>query len=207
MRLLKNLVLSGGHTASLVLILLSAPSAFGQRLSESTGINLFANNCTGCHGLVPVEHAPSEATIRSMPPEHIYEAITTGSMKQNAAKLTDAEKRLLAEFMGGRKLDSEDAGDAKHMPNACPSNPLLHDLKAPSWNGWGDLSNSRFMDAKEAGLTAGKVSRLKLKWAFGFPGATAHVLADSFCRQGFRQQQRWLCVFARCGDRMHSLVL
>ena len=46
-------------------------------------------------------------------------------------------------------------------------------MNAPSWNGWGDLSNTRFQAAKGAGLTAGKVSRLKLKWAFGFPGATA----------------------------------
>ena len=46
-------------------------------------------------------------------------------------------------------------------------------MNAPTWNGWGDLSNTRFQAAKGAGLTAGKVSRLKLKWAFGFPGATA----------------------------------
>ena len=145
-----------------------------QRLSESTGINVFAAHCTQCHGLVPVEHAPTEATIRTMTPERIYEAITTGSMKTNAASLTDDEKRLLAEFIGGRKLDKEDAGDAKNMPNACTSYPPVRDMTAPSWNGWsGDLSNTRSASAKDAGLTAGKVSRLKLKWAFGFPAATA----------------------------------
>lgn len=172
-------------SASLVLMLLSLPPAFAQRLSESTGINLFANNCTACHGLVPVEHAPTEATIRSMPPERIYEAITTGSMKQNASNLTDTEKRLLAEFMGGRKLDLGDIGDAKHMPNACASNPPIRDLKAPSWNGWGDLSNTRFMDAKDSGLSAGKVSRLKLKWAFGFPAATAMYSQTVFAGRVF----------------------
>lgn len=148
-------------------------AAAPQRLSESTGVNLFATHCTQCHGLVPVEHAPSEATIRAMSPEAIYDAITVGSMKSNAANLTDDEKRLLAEFMGGRKLDKGDAGDAKSMPNRCSSNPPVRDLTAPAWNGWGDLSNTRFASARDAGLTAGKVSRLKLKWAFGFPGATA----------------------------------
>ena len=108
-----------------------------------------------------------------MSPERIYEAITTGSMKTNAANLTDDDKRLLAEFMGGRKLDRDDAGDANNMPNACSNRPPVRDLNAPLWNGWGDLSNTRFQGAREAGLTAGKVSRLKLKWAFGFPGATA----------------------------------
>ena len=54
-----------------------------------------------------------------------------------------------------------------------PPSPPIRDLKEPTWNGWGDLSNTRFMNPKDADLTAGKVSRLKLKWAFGFPGATA----------------------------------
>jgi polyvinyl alcohol dehydrogenase (cytochrome) len=160
-------------TVTLV-ITLSALCAFAQqRLSESTGLNLFQNNCTNCHGVTPVEHAPTEATIKTMTPEAIHEAITTGLMKNMAASLTDDEKRLLAEYLGGRKLDKDDAGDAKNMPNACASRPPVQDLNAPSWNGWGDLSNTRFQGARDAGLTAGKVSRLKLKWAFGFPGATA----------------------------------
>jgi polyvinyl alcohol dehydrogenase (cytochrome) len=94
-------------------------------------------------------------------------------MKDNAAALTDADKRLLAEYMGGRKLDREDAGEMKNMLNACAAHPPVRDITAPSWNGWGDLFNTRFQPAKSAGLTAGKVSRLRLKWAFGFPGATA----------------------------------
>lgn len=159
---------------AVTLTILSAPWAFAQvRMSESTGLNLFQNNCTNCHGITPVEHAPSEATIKTMAPEAIYDAITTGLMKNMAASLSDSDKRLLSEYLGGRKLDKEDAGDAKNMPNACSSRPPVRDLSAPLWNGWGDLSNTRFLGAKEAGLTAGKVSRLTLKWAFGFPGATA----------------------------------
>jgi polyvinyl alcohol dehydrogenase (cytochrome) len=153
---------------------LAPGAAFAQvRLSESTGVNLFKNNCTSCHGNPPVENAPTEAVIKQMPPERIYDAITTGAMKNMAAKLSDDEKRLLAEYMGGRKIDKADAGDAKNMPNLCPSHPAVKDLSAPAWNGWGDLSNTRFQPAKAAGLTAGQVSRLKLKWTFGFPGATA----------------------------------
>src|SRR4030095_7183326 len=41
-------------------------------------------------------------------------------------------------------------------------------------NGWGnDLRNTRSQTATAAGLTPAQVSRLQLKWAFGFPGATA----------------------------------
>ena len=61
----------------------------------------------------------------------------------------------------------------KLMPNQCPSNPAIGTLSAsPLWNGWGvDASNSRFQPAKAAGLSADQVPNLKLKWAFGFPGA------------------------------------
>ena len=44
----------------------------------------------------------------------------------------------------------------------------------PSWNGWGvDLTNSRFQSTESAGLGRAEVPGLKLKWAFGFPGASA----------------------------------
>src|SRR5438477_875612 len=155
------------------LVVMLTPYAVAQRLSESTGVNLFKNNCTSCHGVTPVERAPSESSIKQMPPERIYEAITTGAMKSMAQKLSDDEKRLLAEYMGGRKLDKADAGDIKNMPNPCAGHPPVKDMEKPSWNGWGDLSNTRFQPARAAGLSAGQVSRLKLKWAFGFPGATA----------------------------------
>jgi polyvinyl alcohol dehydrogenase (cytochrome) len=55
----------------------------------------------------------------------------------------------------------------------CWSNPRVN-LAAPSFNGWGnDLGNTRFQTAKAAGLTAATVPQLKLKWAFGIPGASS----------------------------------
>src|SRR5207247_353090 len=39
------------------------------------------------------------------------------------------------------------------------------------WTGWGaDLANTRFQPTRAAGLYWNRVSRLKLKWAFGFAG-------------------------------------
>ena len=45
----------------------------------------------------------------------------------------------------------------------------------PRWNGWGaGVTNARFQPADRAGLAAGDVPRLRLKWAFGYPrSATA----------------------------------
>lgn len=56
--------------------------------------------------------------------------------------------------------------------NPCPAGGRFGDPAAgPSWNGWGvDASNARFQPEKAAQLTAAQVPKLKLKWAFGFPG-------------------------------------
>src|ERR1035438_6847577 len=112
-------------TVTLV-IALSAPGVFAQRLSESTGLSVFQNSCTSCHGANPVEHAPSEATLKTMSPESIYDAITTGVMKNMAASLNDNDKRLIAEYLGGRKLDKDDAGDIRSEEHTSELQSLRH---------------------------------------------------------------------------------
>jgi polyvinyl alcohol dehydrogenase (cytochrome) len=116
--------------------------------------------------------APSTETLGQMTPEAIYAALTTGAMVGQARDLTDEQKRILAEFFGGRPLGNADAGDAKNMTGHCAANPPLADPSAqPGWNGWGNgLSNTRFQSAAAAQLSDDQVSSLKLKWAFGLPG-------------------------------------
>src|SRR5437773_6433061 len=67
------------------------------------------------------------------------------------------------------------SGFGQQMSNPCPANAALGDIAAqPSWNGWGaGITNTRFQDAGGAKLSADQVPKLKLKWAFGFPGAKA----------------------------------
>jgi polyvinyl alcohol dehydrogenase (cytochrome) len=49
-------------------------------------------------------------------------------------------------------------------------------LSQPHWNGWGvDPAQHRFQSSEMAQLPASDVPRLRLKWAFGFPGATRAV--------------------------------
>ena len=44
---------------------------------------------------------------------------------------------------------------------------------AGGWTGWGATpANTRFQSAASAGLTAESVGNLRLRWAFGFPGAS-----------------------------------
>src|ERR1700733_4801210 len=83
---------------------------------------LFNNNCASCHkntkssadeGLLKENNAPSTDTLATMTPEAIYAALTTGAMVQQAAKLSDDEKRVLAEFFGGRPLGGGGPGRAE----------------------------------------------------------------------------------------------
>src|SRR5262249_23479079 len=134
-----------------------APPAAGQRGAPGTesGIAVFQTQCMTCHGNPNVERAPSPAAIREMSPERIYDALTSGLMKDQGAKLSDQDRRGVAEFMSGRPLGSAKLGDAKNMANQCSNNPALTDpARSPAWNGWGaDVSNSRFQPASAAGLT------------------------------------------------------
>jgi polyvinyl alcohol dehydrogenase (cytochrome) len=51
--------------------------------------------------------------------------------------------------------------------------------KGQDWNGWADAANTRFQPAKAAELTIQNTPKLKVKWAFGFPGVTTAFGAPS----------------------------
>jgi polyvinyl alcohol dehydrogenase (cytochrome) len=137
------------------------------------GFAVFETQCTRCHGnpAAAQSRAPDPAVIRQMSPERIYDALTTGVMKAEALKLTDAQKRRVAEFMSGRPLGSAAQGDVRNMAGRCERNPeLAAPHSQPEWNGWGNgLDNAHFQTARAAGLDERNVHRLALKWAFGFP--------------------------------------
>src|SRR6266446_4015282 len=142
-------------------VLISVNCVLAQpRQSEGDGSKLFGDQCLTCHGNAQVEAAPSPAVIKQMTPERIYQAMTTGDMKTQAAALTDQQKREIAEFMGGRRMGATENGDARKMSNACTTPAAIKDLNSsPSWNGWGvDFANTRFQPFKAADLSVGQVS-------------------------------------------------
>ena len=148
----------------------SAPERRGTEL----GFAVFQQKCVTCHGNPAYERAPAPATLRTMSPERIYAALTTGVMKSVGDTLTEEDRRRVAESVAGQLLGSGQAGEASTMPNRCSSHPALKGLGGAGWNGWGNgLANNRFQSAAAAGLTAGSVPQLRLKWAFGYPGGTS----------------------------------
>ena len=139
---------------------------------------VFTQTCATCHDGTS-ERIPSREALAKMTPESVFRAMSSGAMRTQAASLNEASKRSLAEFLTGAKLNIAQASGAAAMPNACPAATNSGQAQAwvpggPTWSGWSGLgaSNARFQPAAAAGITAASAPQLKLKWAFGFPGAS-----------------------------------
>ncbi len=142
--------------------------ARAQMVEQGNAAQSFAQHCALCHQGA-AGPAPALTELRQLSPESVYAALTSGVMRAQAQDLTDAEKRDIATYLGGRPPGR---ADARRMPNQCARNPAF-DPAAPAWNGWGvDGDNDRFQPSGAAGLTPQQVPSLKLAWAFGFPGAS-----------------------------------
>jgi polyvinyl alcohol dehydrogenase (cytochrome) len=108
-----------------------------------------------------------------MSPENVRLALTTGAMSKQAAGLSPAQLDSLIRFVAGQTTSQPQPA----ATNACPPDAAPFADSQPHWSGWGaDPSQPRFQPAEMAKLRADQVPKLKLKWAFGFPGvATANA--------------------------------
>ncbi len=146
------------------------------RAGADSGFGTFQEVCMKCHGKANMPNAPAPAAMREFSPEKLYQTLTTAPPNVHAAlSLTDEQKRRAAEAIAYRLIGTAESGEAKLMPNQCANNPPLPNPSAgPGWNGWGaDGANTRFQPPMAAGITPDQVPRLKLKWAFGFPGGAS----------------------------------
>ncbi len=148
-------------TATTLMAVLMSDSAAAQNDPAA----LYKANCATCHEGADVR-APDRQNLKLKTPSAILASMVSGSMVVQAGELTLAEKRAISEFLGTPPREA-----AAPEPSLCAPAPLRDPMKGPRWTGWGaDPENTRFQ--KNAGLDADNVPKLKLKWAFGFPGAT-----------------------------------
>jgi polyvinyl alcohol dehydrogenase (cytochrome) len=132
---------------------------------------LFRTYCAICHE-GGNSQAPSRDVLARMSPEQILDAMEKGAMKAQAAERSRAQRHALAEYLSGKPLGTAPAV----IPASafCTNTRFQASLAGASWNGWGaGLSNARFQSGDAAGISARDVPNLKLKWAFGLPGATS----------------------------------
>jgi len=96
-------------------------------------------------------------------------------MKAQATERSRAQRRALAEYLSEKPLGRE-LPDTIRKSAFCAANTqrLRSPLGDGAWNGWGvDVANSRFAPPQVSRMTVDEVPHLKLKWAFGFPGASS----------------------------------
>ena len=137
--------------------------------AQPNGSAVFDRSCASCHRAGEKE-IPAPELLRTLTPEAIVNALTIGKMSAQGATLSVAERAAVAQFLTGR---APAVAVAVNSPaNRCTAPiPTTDPARGQSWMNWGnDGSNSRF--APRGGLTAADISRLKLKWAFGFEGIT-----------------------------------
>ncbi|MBI3678874.1 MAG: PQQ-binding-like beta-propeller repeat protein [Acidobacteria bacterium] len=133
---------------------------------------LYNKHCAVCHEASEATRAPAPSSLKVMSPEAVLRSLDAGTMQEQARPLSAEERRTLAVHLAGKPFGQESPAAPKAAMCPEPAPPLSDPLKAPHWNGWGvDLSNTRYQPARMAGLTAEQAPKLKLKWAFGFPGA------------------------------------
>jgi polyvinyl alcohol dehydrogenase (cytochrome) len=124
---------------------------------------LFQTRCATCHTQNNGVGAPLPGTLRQMSWQSILAALESGKMKAIGDGLSTVQREAISKYLG--------TADSQPLPpsSRCTSASLR---STGDWNGWSDAANTRFQPARAAGLTAQSTPKLKLKWAFGFPGAT-----------------------------------
>src|SRR5262245_12569029 len=152
----------------LVLCLFLTPSL----LSAQDAAALYRTHCASCHDASSQTRAPARDSLRQLTPERILDALEsiTGVMSSQGLARTPSERRALALFLSGKPFGSEKPFDMDRF--GCKQAQSFADpLSRPNWNGWSNsISNSRFQDGAAARLDPARVSQLKLKWAFAYPG-------------------------------------
>jgi polyvinyl alcohol dehydrogenase (cytochrome) len=135
------------------------------------GAALYKELCSSCHDTA-VDRAPSREALRAMSPQRILDSMEAGPMVAMTQLRTGSERRAIAVFASGRSFGTPfSIAPARKAMCTTGRGAFTMAPGAPVWNGFGqNASNARYQAAPGAGLSAGDVPKLKLKWAFGLPG-------------------------------------
>lgn len=158
--------------SGIVLVVLAGSWAAAQTPPvKSQGSDVYMQRCAACHD-AGIDRAPKIDSLREMTPQAVLAALESGAMVQMATGLSSEQRHAVSEFVAGKTFAAtKDLGTAPTQ-GLCPGAPVPFTISpnGPMWDGWGaNTSNTRFETRAEAGLTAGDIPRLKLKWAIAFP--------------------------------------
>jgi polyvinyl alcohol dehydrogenase (cytochrome) len=127
-----------------------------------SGEAVFNERCKSCHE-PPVEHAPGRVELAAYPRSQVISALEMGVMAQMAHDLSRVQIEAVADYLTSSRRP-QPIGPVAMCSTHEPIQASASDWSAPGF----DDSSTRFQ--RHAGLRAGDVSRLKVKWAFAMPG-------------------------------------
>ncbi len=164
--------------AAIAIIALGHASAAELNLPD--GAALYRTHCAACHDN-PQDRTPARDVLERNSPAFIMTAMKN-VMAPMVAGLSEAQKQAIALHLGAKPTGGSKDVDphaiwgpsSASMPldgPKCKGKVPPIDLSTPDqWNGWGvGITNARFQP--NPGLTAADVPRLKVKWAFHYPGS------------------------------------
>ena len=133
--------------------------------SPPGGEQLYARYCASCHDQTG-PRIPARAALAKLSPARILRTLDFGTMMSVAYPLKRPEREALAAFLG------KGADESARPPGAMctPGTRILAGDDRAGWTAWSPTAdNARFQPPTRAGLSAGDLPRLALRWAFGFP--------------------------------------
>ena len=148
---------------ALALSSLAAPSV---QAAPASGEEVYGKYCATCHDQVG-PRIPQRAALRQMSPARILRTLDFGAMMSIAYPIRREDREAVARFLGTGAEEAPPPQSAFCKPDR----PIMSGGARETWSGWSPApDNSRFQTAERAGLKAADLSRLELKWAFGFAG-------------------------------------
>src|SRR5712692_9994984 len=152
-------LLEAAFLCAFVSLCLCVPTATAQSPDS-----LFQTRCASCHNTGNAVGAPLPETLRQMSWQSILAALETGKMTGVGNAISPAQREAIAKYIG--------TADSQLLPPSSKCSAAPQHSSGADWNGWADPANTRFQTTEGAGLTRQTTPKLKLKWAFGFPGVT-----------------------------------
>ncbi|RXH05224.1 PQQ-binding-like beta-propeller repeat protein [Bradyrhizobium vignae] len=144
---------------------ISSPGA--EEAAGPSGEALYEQRCASCHE-GGAARAPDRNALRQLNEQRIGFQLAYGLMSAQGRDLSKDQIGAITRYLKGNAPPP-----AIELPDSScrDEGPKLADPALPRWNGWGvDIRQHRFQPAESALLAAHDVPRLKLKWAFAFPG-------------------------------------
>ena len=152
------------YAFGVLMVTLSVLGPFSGNAFTQNPEAVFQIQCSQCHRTGNQVGAPLPETLRQMRWQAVLASLETGKMKGIGDTLSATERENVAKYIG--------TSDSQAIPPAAKCSAPPERRSDVDWNGWSDAGNTRFQPTRKAGITSQTSPRLKLKWAFGFPGVT-----------------------------------